>query len=84
MTRHGTGCERAGEAHRRRDTSPVSPRLVYDDVIGDFSVRPAPSCSFAAGDTFLTGTSAVSPTPFDGGVYRRLHRADHPVTEGAT
>jgi hypothetical protein len=23
---------------RRWDTSPVSPRLVYDDVIGDFSV----------------------------------------------
>src|SRR5260370_1033354 len=38
VTGHGTGCERAGDAHRRWDTSPVSPRLVYDDVIGDFSV----------------------------------------------
>jgi hypothetical protein len=37
-TGHGTGCERAGDAHRRRDTSPVSPRLVYDDVIGDLPV----------------------------------------------
>jgi len=29
VTRRGTGCERAAEAHRRWDTSPVSPRLVF-------------------------------------------------------
>jgi hypothetical protein len=36
VTGHGTGYDRAGDAHRCRDTSPW--RLMYDDVIGDFSV----------------------------------------------
>jgi hypothetical protein len=29
VTRDGTGRERADDAHRRWDTSPVSPRLVF-------------------------------------------------------
>jgi hypothetical protein len=29
VTRHGTGRERAGNTHRRWDTSPGSPRLVF-------------------------------------------------------